>query len=78
MIVDGIQNIVKNLNISTKRLEIDETLIFQAARDEILKHYDWTNWPYCVVFILENKFCVTSCLRREVVNVAWKHKSSSQ
>lgn len=37
------------------RTQVDEQLIFaiNAARDKILKHYNKTNWMYCVALILD-------------------------
>lgn len=62
LVVIGINLLLDKLEIWAHELDkkidrdaIDEQLIYciQAARDKILKHYNKTNWIYCIVLILD-------------------------
>lgn len=58
LLIDMIENVVKNLDERENRTKADECLLiaFQAGRDKILKHYKKFNWVYCVSLILDPRF----------------------
>ncbi|CAH1114784.1 unnamed protein product [Psylliodes chrysocephalus] len=55
LLLDKLEKWSRNLDQKVDRNNVDEALILslQVARDKILKHYDKTNWMYCVVLILD-------------------------
>lgn len=55
LLLDKIEQIVSNLDAAENRSKADEVLLlaFQAGRDKLLKHYNKTNWIYCVALILD-------------------------
>lgn len=55
MLLDRLESWAMELDNKPDRCEIDVKIInsIQAARDKIIKHYDRSNWMYCVVLILD-------------------------
>ncbi|XP_066598831.1 uncharacterized protein [Prorops nasuta] len=55
LLLDKLENMIKQLDVNLNRNKIDEKLIlaYQAARDKMLKHYKKTNWIYCAILILD-------------------------
>ncbi|CAH1954524.1 unnamed protein product [Acanthoscelides obtectus] len=55
MLLDRLESWAMVLDNKPDRDEIDEKIInsIQAARDKIIRHYERTNWMYCVVLILD-------------------------
>lgn len=55
MLLDKLELWAHELDHKIERTTTDEQMLYciQAARDKIVKHYNKTNWIYCVVLILD-------------------------